>query len=487
MKQAQRHRFKRLCAPLLATLIGVTTPLMQTDAAADLPALGDGSSAISPSQEKELGHAWLRQLRGQVPLISDPTISEYLEDLLYRLVPNSDLQDSDLTVIIIDSSELNAFAVPGGIIGVNAGMFLYADTEQELAGVLSHELAHLSQRHYARRLEESNKQLALNLAGLLASIVIGATAGTDAGVAAMASTQALSIQQQLSYSPQNEQEADRLGIQTLDASGMNASAMVTMFSRMMRNERFNRAVPEYFRTHPLTESRVSDMGARSSSYPSRLYAENQDFYFIQARAKTLYAATPEDALAHFRALEQSSRKELQLEALYGEVLAQIKANRAEDAEPALQALLKAMPNAIMPNLLKSDWLMALNRSEDALEHVKQQLILNPGNYPLTRAQAHILTERQNYTEAFTLLKRMSMTHPEDAGLWYELSEVAGQANAIVELHRARAEYFFMRADSVSALKQLEQALAKSQDNYQQSVLIRKRMQEIEGSSQNFSF
>ena len=110
-------------------------------------------------------------------------------------------------MIIIDSSELNAFAVPGGIIGVNAGMFLYADTEQELAGAVTN--LHASQRHYARRLEESNKQLALSLAGLLASIVIGATAGTDTGVAAMASTKALSIQQQLGYSRQNEQEADR--------------------------------------------------------------------------------------------------------------------------------------------------------------------------------------------------------------------------------------------------------------------------------------
>lgn len=473
--------------PLLTLLLWGSLVAHQTFAASELPALGDGSSAISPSQEKELGRAWLRQLRGQVPLISDPAISDYLEDLLYRLVPNSELLDSDLIVTVIDSPELNAFAVPGGVIGVNAGMFLYADTEQELAGVLSHELAHLSQRHYARRLEESNKQLALNLAGLLASIVIGATAGTDAGVAAMASAQALSIHQQLSYSRQNEQEADRLGIQTLNASGMNASAMASMFSRMMRNERFNRAVPEYFRTHPLTESRVSDMGARSSSYPARLYEENQDFYFIQARAKTLYATSPKDALAHFKALAQSTRRELQLEALYGEVMALIQANRPSEAENALEALLGAMPNAIMPNLLKLDWLMAQRRTDEALKLVQQQLSLNPGNYPLTRAQAHILTERMDYAGAYSLLKRLSLTHTDDAGLWYDLAEAAGQANAIVELHRARAEYFFMRADTVSALKQLEQALTKSKDNYQQSVLIRKRMQEIEGSTQAFTF
>jgi predicted Zn-dependent protease len=475
------HSITRLLP--LVLLFGFSVSLRSSE----LPALGDGSSVITPSQEKALGQSWVRQLRGQVPMINDPVIAEYLEDLMYRLMPNSDLTDSDLTITVIDSPELNAFAVPGGIIGVNAGMFLYSDNEQELASVLAHELAHLSQRHFARRLEESGKQMALNMAGILASVILAATAGSDAGIAALASSQALTLQQQLSYSRLNEQEADRMGIQTLAASGMNAQAMVNMFERMMRSQRFNRSMPVYLRTHPLTESRIADMASRSQTYPTTPYTENQDFYFVQSRVQVYYSSNLEEMITRFRAAQQHTRSNVRVGALYGEVLALIQSNRAAEAEKSLTTLLQQEPTSIMINLLKAEWLLALQRIEDALQLLESNLTLNPANYSLTRAYAGALTDKQEFTKAYSELKHLSISYPNDIGLWYELAEVAGLANNIVELHRARAEYFFLKADMLSAKKQLEQALSKSEGNYQQSVLIRNRLREMEGTGEFFTF
>jgi len=455
--------------------------------AAELPALGDGSSVITPSQEKALGQSWVRRLRSQVALIGDPVVVEYLDDLIYRLLPNSELTDTQLIITVIDSPELNAFAVPGGIIGVNAGMFLYADNEQELASVLAHELAHLSQRHFARRLEESSKQMALNMAGILASVILAATAGSDAGVAALASSQALSLQQQLSYSRLNEQEADRIGIQTLAASGMNAQAMVAMFERMLKSQRFNRAVPEYLRTHPLTESRISDMASRSAAFPGIPYAENQDFYFVQSRIQVHYSANLEDSVTRFRDAQRHSRSTVRDGARYGEVLALVRGQRATEAENTLHALLEDHPTSIMVNLLKVEWLLAQQRVDDALRLLEHNLLLNPANYAITRAHATALTLKREPARALAQLKRLTATHPNEIDLWYELAEVAGQANAIVDLHRARAEYFFLKADKNAAMQQLEQALAKSEGNYQQSILIRNRMREMEGSGDTFTF
>ncbi|HAG96723.1 MAG TPA: peptidase M48, partial [Gammaproteobacteria bacterium] len=167
------------------------TSLTLPSFAAPLPDLGDASSAIvSPDQEYRLGRAWLRQLRAQVPLIHDPLIYDYLYNLVYRLASASDIERPDIALVVINNAAINAFAVPGGVMGLNGGLLLNARTEDEVGGVIAHELAHLSQRHFARGVERSQQNSWAGLAALLASIAIAATAGGEAGMAALATTQA---------------------------------------------------------------------------------------------------------------------------------------------------------------------------------------------------------------------------------------------------------------------------------------------------------
>ncbi|WP_020408091.1 M48 family metalloprotease [Hahella ganghwensis] len=452
-----------------------------------LPDLGNSSGSITPSQEQALGQAWLRSLRGQVQMLEDPLTIQYVKDLIFKLAPNSQLTDRSLTTIVVDSSALNAFAVPGGVIGVNGGLFLHAQTEQEFAGVLAHELAHLSQRHFARRLEESKSYTALNMAGILASVILAAAGGTDAGIAALASSQALSLQEQLSYSRQNEQEADRIGMETLINTGMDAQAMPAMFERMLKNSRYSSQVPEYLRTHPLTESRVADTANRAASSPPGNYQEDVDYYFVQSRILTHYAKNAEEALQVFNGRISNNTGIKRKAALYGAVLATIKVNRPKESKNALTQLLNTDANRISVVLLHADWLTATDQQDAAINLLKRHLERNPDNYPLSRALANLYNKQERYTKAEEILRRLTTHYGSEPDLWYQMAETHGLAGSIAELHQARAEYFYLKGDIGRATQQLRQALKKAEGNYQQTLIIKNRLKEVSAAGEGYKF
>ncbi|MEP5324074.1 M48 family metallopeptidase, partial [Marinobacter alexandrii] len=166
-----------------------------------LPKLGESSTSMfSAEYEHQIGRTWLRMFRSQAPTVNDPLLFSYLEDLIFRLVTHSQLEDRRIELVVVDNASINAFAVPGGIIGIHNGLLHYAQTEDELATVLAHEIAHLSQRHFSRRVEFQKNQQPLNMAGLLAGLILMATAGGDVGLAALTASQAAAQDSALRYS-----------------------------------------------------------------------------------------------------------------------------------------------------------------------------------------------------------------------------------------------------------------------------------------------
>ena len=180
-----------------------------------------------------------QELSGQALLLNDPLMHSYLENLVFELVQHSELQDRRIELVIVENPTINAFAVPGGVIGVHSGLFQYAETEDEFATVMAHEIAHLSQRHFSRRMELAQEQGPMQLAGLLAGVLLAATIGTDAGLAAMTTAQGLAQDAQLRYSRANEAEADRVGLRTLYNAGMDPYAAPQMFERMYAATRYS--------------------------------------------------------------------------------------------------------------------------------------------------------------------------------------------------------------------------------------------------------
>ena len=464
----------KILRPTLLTLACLLAPPVL---ASELPSLGDASSAIvSADQEHQLGRAWLSVLRGQVKSLSDPQLKDFVESSVYRLAETSQLEDRRLVFVLLDSPQLNAFAAPGGVIGVNAGLFLHAQSEAEYASVLAHELAHLSQRHFARGLEEQQRMQVPLMAAMLAGVVAAAAGAGDAGIAAIASTQAAAIQAQRRFSRQNEQEADRIGILNLKQAGYDPSAMPSMFERLMRQYRYTQAPPEFLLTHPLSESRVADTRNRAEQFSNGGNRDSLRYQLMRARVQLNYENSPGLAAKRFRALLEENP---QLDAArYGLTLAQTRSGQLEAAAKTLQPLLAKAPNDITYNLAQVDLDLAANRLDAAGQRLQRLLGLYPSSYPLRQYQSELLRKQNHPADAERLLDRLLAERPGDAELWYQQAETRGLSGNIVGVHQARAEYFALTGDYDQALEQLDFARRRASDNFQLAARIDARHQEL---------
>lgn len=467
---AQNAGGRQTVGSLLTVLLFATALLMMATsqpgtAQVNLPSLGDSmAGTISTQREFEFGRELLRSIRRETRTLNDPLIEEYVANLSYKLAAHSELTDRRLAFVVIDSEALNAFAAPGGIIGVNAGLFQYAANEGEFASVLAHELAHLSQRHFARRNEMARNNALPNLATMLASIVVAATVGGDAGQAAIMGSQAAAIDQQLRYSRSNEQEADRIGIRTLHEAGFDPNDMAGMFERMLRASSFSQRPPEFLSTHPLSESRVADSRNRAAQYDAvNKEVYNIEFRLMKQRINVHYArdldsiiSQAERELPRLRGQEADSVR-------YGLALAQLRSDNPAKAQETLQPLLDKDPRRITYVMLEAEIALAASRLDQALSILENNLRINPGNHPLTMQYTSVLEEAGRHEQAATVLQKHAESRREDSNLWYELAEIQGLAGNIVQVHLARAEYYFTVGDFGMAHEHFNRARSEEKD------------------------
>ncbi len=453
-----------------------------------LPQLGDATSAIiSPEKERSLGKAWLRQLRAQAPTIADPLLTSYMEHLVYLLASNSELTEPKIELVILNSSQINAFAVPGGIIGLNAGLLLYARSEDELAAVIAHELAHLSQRHFARGLDFSQRSSWTNLAALLASVAIMATAGGEAGIAALATTQAAAIDQQLKFSRHNEREADRIGVQTLSRSGLSPHAMPNFFEQLLKSTRYSGDHPPGFLlTHPVTQERISDARNRVQHLPSKPHSQNLDFFLMKMRTNVEYARDKVSLIKELTdnlARNSTSNTEVTRYALANALQ---ETNRFDDALTNIDMLLKKRPENLIYLTTKAEILNDAGRYTETQQLTELALKITPDNFPLSLAYAEALVRNKQPQKAAIILKRQITNKPDTPYLWYKLSEAYGKIGDIAGVHESRAEYLFQAGRTSKALEQIRYAIAASKENFVQQSKLKKRMQEIKDSRKDLN-
>lgn len=458
-------------------LLVLACMLAQPTAAFNLPSLGDSSSSIiSPEQEHQLGRAWLSILRGQVRQLEDPLLKDYVESSVYRLAESSQLTDRRLEFIILASPQLNAFAAPGGIIGVNGGLLLHAQTEAEYASVMAHELAHLSQRHFARGLEAQKRMQVPFMAAMLAGVVAAAAGGGDIGMAAIASTQAAAIQEQRRFSRQNEQEADRIGLLNLYKAGFDPNAMPSIFERLMRQYRYDRMPPEFLLTHPVSESRIADTRNRAEQYDGQGTVDSLYYQLIRARIQLTFESTPGLALKRFRSLLEEDPS---LEAArYGLVLALIRANQLDEAHEQLSKLLNQTPNSIIYNLAAIDLEISRGQYQQARQRVDNLLQRHPSNFPLLKAKYEVQLKQKDIAGAEETINLLLKQRPNDPDIWYEVSEIRGLANDIIGLHEARAEFFARVGDYSQAIEQLDYARHRASNNFPRAARIDARQQAL---------
>ncbi|MDF0752112.1 M48 family metalloprotease [Marinobacter sp. 71-i] len=427
-----------------------------------LPSIGGaGGGLISERQEADIGRQVMTSIRRSAPQITDPLVHDYLSSVIYNLVPSAPLNSSDLTLALIDSPDINAFAVPGNIVGVNGGLFLNADSEQQFASVLAHELAHLSQRHFARRLEQQETSAPLTIAGMIAGIILSAVTQSDIGIAAIAGTQALAVQNMLAYSRAHEQEADRVGMEILANSGMDPRGMPEMFEIMMRQNRLQgNRVPEYLSTHPLTQNRVADTRNRAEQYPRRDVADALEYHLVRSRLQVRYAKSADIAVETFKDYLERSETEKPDAIRYGYAVALLRNGNHTEAVAQLERLLEGSPGRITYQVTLAEVMIEQDRLDQARSLLTEALSRNPGNYPITDMLARVETAAGNGERAAEYLHRLTRELPKKEHLWLRLAEAEGLARNIVGVHRARAEYDILMGDLESAQRQLRQAQEK---------------------------
>lgn len=442
----------RLSQYLLAGLLTLSPAALTL--ANELPLIANSSTAISLDQEYQLGRTWARMLRGRAPEYGDPIIVNYIDDLLWKIAANSQLQDHRLELIVLDTPVLNAFAVPGGVIGINAGLLLGAQDEQEFASVIAHELAHLSQRHYSQQLEASRRNTPLLLASILASVII-ASADAQAGMAGITSSMAAGQQASINFTRRNEQEADRIGMLNMANAGFDPHAMPRMFSRLQRSSRFlGQKPPEFLLTHPVTQSRIADAENRASQLPQPAYKPQQfNYQLIKKRVEVHYTNDLNQLIQSYKvsaADDQLSR--------YGLALALMKKGDYSDAKAALNNLSKNLQRHLYIRLTYAELALAEGKSQDALQQMQQLNRLYPDSYPVSQRYAKALSANRQYTKATKILSKLSQRFPANSYIWYELAEAQGLAGNTLGVHEARSEYFLLIGATDKALRQIDFAL-----------------------------
>ncbi len=482
----------RKCCLRLFTTLGLIAPLLFTSSGLsaneiELPTLGDTSSVtITPYQEKILGEKWLRAFRSQVPTSSDPLVIDYLEQLFDRLLPYSQLKEKHIQMVLVENPTLNAFAVPGGIIGVHTGLLNYAKSENQLAAVFAHEMGHLSQRHYARQLESEKKMMLPMLAGMLAGLVLAANSSGDAGMAAIMTTQAATQQARLSFSRQNEEEADRIGMQTMVGAGLDPYAEADMFEEMLRANRLTRRPPEYLLTHPLTERRVADARNRAMQYPQKTYPDNLEFQLMRTRIRVDAQETPQIAVKVFKS-ELDKESDNPDASRYGWVLALTRASQFDTARDALGPLLAKDPKRLTYQIMRADIEIAAEHYKNALKMLRELNQEYPDSYPAKVRYAEALMKAGVYQDSAEILDKLSRTRPQDDYVWYLLAEVSGLAGNIRGVHQARAEYFILNGVYDRAAIQLRNALKLTKGDHYHTALLEERLKYVEEQMLDHSF
>lgn len=499
------HLSKTKALVMLLISLLLTIPSLAKNPAEPLPELGDSAGGLMPpAQEQALGQAWLRSFRASVPLESDPLVFEYMENLLFKLSSYSDIEDKNLDLVIVSNPTINAFAVPGGVIGVNTGLLLYAESEAQLASVLSHELAHLSQRHFARSVEASQRSNFTTLAGLLAGIALAAASEGDAASAAIMVSQAAALDSQLRYSRLHEKEADRLGMKTLVDAGYPAESAALMFKQMLNASRlYGNKVPEFLLTHPVTESRIADASNRARQLPTLPASSSLDYLLIKTRITAL-GKVPGKESNEASAKEHIKRFNLALKKLsapepnspsnpsnskvptefarnaahYGLALAYLENRQWRKARKTLTPLLKQAPNKLIYLLLDIDIDIAAGNSEYAEERLHELNATMPNNYAISMKLAQTMLSNTHYKDAQVILQALTKTRPTQADVWYLMSETHGLAGDILQLHQARAEFFLLRGNFSQARQHLNNALYFSNNNYQITARIKERIRDV---------
>jgi beta-barrel assembly-enhancing protease len=450
--------------------------------AQSLPDLGDESQALySPAQEKKLGESVVRQIRAQGGYLDDPEVNDYLNDLGQRLVLAVPDAKQDFEFFAVGDPSINAFALPGGYVGVNTGLILLTQTESELASVLAHEITHVTQHHFTRAMAGQQRSLLYAIAALAVAIAAsrsGSSSASQATSAAVASAQAIALQSQLNYTRENEFEADRIGFQRLDAAGFDDSGMVALMQRLQKESRFSESnAPSYLRTHPITYERIAEAQARAQGKPYRQVPDSLDFQMVRALLKS-YTGTPREAVLYFDEAIKERKYNNAVAVRYGLVASLLRNDELQRARAELQTLEKIAPPHPMVEAMAGHVLMESGDLDAAIARFAAALQRYPNKMQLVYDYPEALLKANRPLEATTFLDRELLRFPGNGPLHRLAARAYADLGKKMQQFRHQGEYYAWQGDLRGAVFQYEQASKASDGDFYQASVVEARLRTL---------
>lgn len=463
------HPSRRNLTALAASLVFALHVVSAHAAKTELPQLTQRVGLVEAQQNREVGEWVLRELQSKAPLMTDPWLQDELSSMLNAINAHA-RSDAPLAMVMIKNPQINAFAVPGGVIGINTGLVNKARNADELASVLAHEVAHVSQKHFQRRSEHAKNDLLIQLGGIIASALI-AKADPEAASAIAMGSQAYTVDKKLAYSREHEREADRIGMQIMQSAGYDPQAMPTFFELMHNENRHVGYLPSFALTHPLTDERISESRQRANNLvmkPNYYTQKTQKMFpFVQWRMRALDKRAN---LKQFYAAikNQSAQSDA---ARMGLVTAYIGKERYKEAQQQLNALTKTYAETELYQLNQAGIYIGQRNTAAAVTLLNKAHIIFPESRSLTLALGDALRVSQQYDKALQVVKPLVRKNPYDIVAWQLLANTAAQTpkTTINQIRALRygAEVKFWKNDLEGALITLARAkiLAKAHPSH----------------------
>lgn len=473
----------------------------------ELPDLGDVSQAtITPREERQIGLQIMREIRDDPSYLDDPEITGYLNSLGHKLISSSSeaRPGESFEFFALQDPAINAFALPGGFMGFNSGLIIAAQSESELAGVMAHEIAHVTQKHLARMISGQKYSMITSLAALAVAI-IAARSNPQVGQAVMAATQASAIQSQLNFTRRHEKEADRIGLNILVDAGFDPQGMPAFFERLQQASRFyENGAPSYLRTHPLTFERIADIQNRMHEMPYRQVPDSTDFMLVRAKLRALQGS-PSQAVDQFKARLNDKRYNNEAVERYGYIYALLRDKEPKKADEELARLYtlvqrdaaadlflkdhqlgkvikieqKNLQAGAMIETLAAAVKLANSQTKEALNIYRSALKIYPQHKALIHGYANALIQNDQVDAALKLINRELQLHPKDIQLYKLQARCYSLQDKKLLKHRAQAEVYILQGHYDAAAEQLQIALKHDNGDFYQLSTVEARLHHVQ--------
>lgn len=469
--------FRRI---LTAALGGLCFSLPAVGLDLRLPDFGDPAAQyLGPREEARLGAEVLRRIRDRGMVLDDVQLAEYLNSIGQRIAANAS-SGHPYTFYWIESGQVNAFAAPGGYIGIHTGLLQATRNESELAGVVAHEIAHVAQRHITRMYADTRQQQISVAAALLASAALAAAGGGEAGRAAMTTTLAASAQQRLNFTRSHEQEADRVGQRFLEQSGFDPDGMAGFFAYLSRTPgELGSQVPDYLRTHPRPATRMADVAGRGDRQRSgQSVVSSHDYHLAKARARVLTTANTNTLIGYFRDTLASGDHDSSLAQRYGYALALHRAGRYAEAAEQLDLLLRQQPDRLAFRIEQAELALSTGDNRRAWQQFEQLRQLYPENFMLAMHYGRALTSQGDPDQALEVLTPYLKSRSRELSLYQLYAQAAQRAGRWLATHGAMAEYHYLNGDLEQAIEQAELGLRRGEGSSHERAQLQARLRQL---------